>query len=69
MADIAIELDLWTRPETQNEREIVAFMADIWFQKDIFAKLNLRKTKHSTATSVPTSETPHNKQTTNPQTF
>lgn len=39
MADIAIELDLGTRPEKQNEKEIMVFMADIWFHKDIFAKL------------------------------
>lgn len=46
MADVAIELDLGTSPETQNEKRIIVFMAHIWFHKDIFAKLYVRRTMH-----------------------
>lgn len=42
MADIAIELDLGTCPEKQNEKKIIVFIADILFHIDIFAKLYLR---------------------------
>lgn len=34
MAHVAIELDLGTGPGKQNE-EIIVFIADIWFQKEM----------------------------------
>ena len=52
MADIAIELDLGTRPAKQNEKEIMVFMAGNWFHKDIFAKLSLKFGKRKQCRSL-----------------
>lgn len=65
MANIAIELNLGARPGKQNEKEIMVFMAEIWFQKDIFAKLYFKKKKHRTNNRMQAFEAPNDKLTTN----
>lgn len=48
MAHIAIELDLGTCPGKQNEEEIMVFIADILFQKEIKIVFQEKETVHTT---------------------